>query len=378
MKQRNLITVVAAHQLTADTIAKAIGANNKCDGYYLGNGYAVTWTGGSLIEATFSSDEKFVLSTSMGARLMFAHNFKFAMRNYDKLLGYNKSELDTRQLATIMALWKMSKTVVNAMDPDINGDIDFLSLYFFIGSPVETRRAWLPMLTKGAIRHGVMHGPANRNEYEKWLEESIYNLIVKESKVALLYKGASVVEEVSTEEVADVTAEIIENPIPGVYESGEKNLTKVIEGKPLFNISSLLVEAAVELDFVHEKTISTAYTLFSKKLISYPNAIQNTIPAGVWKLMKENVKVLRHNVKLGDTVFSGLPSKRHNFRLGESVYYGFGIVTTGLHPTDLNRDEEMLYNLIVKRVIEALTPDAKQRRVKGKKHNLCKKSVKRG
>ena len=35
MKQKNLITVVAAHQLTADTIAKAIGANNKCDGYYV-------------------------------------------------------------------------------------------------------------------------------------------------------------------------------------------------------------------------------------------------------------------------------------------------------------------------------------------------------
>ena len=75
MKQKNLITVVAAHQLTADTIAKAIGANHKCDGYYVGNGYAVTWTGGSLIEATFSPDERFVLSTSMGARLMFAHNF---------------------------------------------------------------------------------------------------------------------------------------------------------------------------------------------------------------------------------------------------------------------------------------------------------------
>ncbi|MFS6554019.1 hypothetical protein VPJ68_00660, partial [Parabacteroides distasonis] len=31
---------------------------------------------------------------------------------------------------------------------------------------------------------------------------------------------------------------------------------------------------------------------------------------------------------------------------------------TGLHPTDLSRDEEKLYNLIVKRVIDAFAPDS--------------------
>ena len=48
--------------------------------------------------------------------------------------------------------------------------------------------------------------------------------------------------------------------------------------------------------------------------------------------------------------------RRHNFRNfrdGECIYNGFGIVTTGLHPTDLSRDEEKLYNLIVKSVIDA-------------------------
>ena len=59
MKQKNLITVVTDHQLTADTIAKAIGANETHEGYYFGNGYAVTWTGGEIIEATFSPMESF-------------------------------------------------------------------------------------------------------------------------------------------------------------------------------------------------------------------------------------------------------------------------------------------------------------------------------
>ena len=50
MKQKNLITVVTDHELTADTIARAIGANEKHEGYYLGNGYAVTWTNGGVID----------------------------------------------------------------------------------------------------------------------------------------------------------------------------------------------------------------------------------------------------------------------------------------------------------------------------------------
>ena len=62
---KNLITVVTAHQLTADTIATAIGANEKHDGYFLGNGYAVTWTNGGVIEAKFKPSERFILNSGM-------------------------------------------------------------------------------------------------------------------------------------------------------------------------------------------------------------------------------------------------------------------------------------------------------------------------
>ncbi|GFI67909.1 DNA topoisomerase 3 [Muribaculaceae bacterium] len=216
MKQKNLITVVTDHQITADTIARAIGANEKHEGYYLGNGYAVTWTNGQLVEATFSPQESFVLSTTMESRLAYAHNFKFAMRNYDELVGYKKSAEDNRQLDTIKALWKMSLTVVNAMRPDITGDLDFLSLYYFIACPVDTHRAWLPVLTKKAIVHAVNHGPQNRKEYEKWLEESIYNAIVQAAEENVEPKGSPAVEEISASDAAkDAECAGIPAPAPG-------------------------------------------------------------------------------------------------------------------------------------------------------------------
>ncbi|MCM1004825.1 MAG: hypothetical protein NC082_07095 [Clostridiales bacterium] len=359
MKQKNLITVVTDHQITADTIAKAIGANEKHDGYYLGNGYAVTWTNGQLVEATFSPEESFVLSTTMDSRLAYAHNFKFAMRDYDELVGYKKSAEDTRQLETIKSLWKMSQTVVNAMHPDIAGDLDFLSLYYFISCPVDTRRAWLPVLKKKAIVHAVNHGPQNRKEYEKWLEESIYNAIIQAAEECAELKGAPTVEEISvTEAAVDAECAGISAPTAGERREGDNYIGLITDRCPLFNLPALMIQAACELDYTHEKTILTAYRLYAKKLISYPMVMQNTIPGGVWKAMLRNMEMLRYNSRWGRLIPEGKPSKCHNFRNGETVYNGFGIVTTGLHPTDLSRDEEKLYNLIVKRVIDAFAPDS--------------------
>lgn len=376
MKQKNLITVVTDHQFTADTIARAIGANEKHDGYYLGNGYAVTWTNGTVIEATFSPTESFVLSTTMAPRLVYAHNFKFSMRDYDALVGYKKSEQDARQLETIKALWRMSSVVVNAMSPDIDGDLDFLNLYYYLALPTEIRRAWLPILTKGAIRHGVMYGPTNRKEYDTWLEESIFNLLVESSKDSASLKGAYIVEEMTTEVANDT--EMIQNSCPedGSCIYGYHYIAKISDYQTLYNLNGLLVDAATELDFDHEKTIRTAYNLYAKKLISYPMVTQNTIPQGIWKLMCRNMEILRFNGKWGHTISKGRPSRRHNFRLQENLYNGHGIVTTGLHPTDLSRDEERLYNLIVKRVIESFAPTSDEKKACKKWHRTRNSKVK--
>ena len=118
-----------------------------------------------------------------------------------------------------------------------------------------------------------------------------------------------------------------------------------------------MIQAACELDYTHEKTILTAYRLYAKKLISYPAVLQNTVPGGVMESDAPQYGDAALQQQMGPLGGRRQASKYHNFRNGESVYNGFGIVTTGLHPTDLSRDEEKLYNLIVKRVIDAFAPD---------------------
>lgn len=393
MRQKNITTIVADNRLTADTIARAIGANGRHDGYYLGNGYAVTWTNGNIIEATFRTGESFITSSNMDARLMYAHHFDFAMRDYDSLVGYKKSKQDTRQLDTIRSLWEMSHTVVNAMYPSFEGELQFLNLYWFLRRPVKVRRAWIPVMTNDVIRHAVKHGPADRREHEDWLQGEIVSFFLErftDAMKALASMPEEEIMEAFTEEelcgikdglqnMADAfgTAAPECEPAPEVSEDGrhihDGNIHIEIVDNPNFMNTALLVAyAQSELGFDEAKTKRVALTLYAKKLISFPLVIQNSIPFGVWKKMRHNMRMLRYNRKWGQGVKTGRLPMHTLFRDGESVYNGFGIVTTGLHPTDLTRDEERLYNLIVRSVIGAFKPEKNRKKRKNGRRNRAK------
>ena len=193
------------------------------------------------------------------------------MRDFDELVGYKKSEHDKRQLETIKALWKKSDTIINAMIPDIEGDLAFLSLYYFFAIPKNVRRAWLPIMTKGAIVNAIIKGKIDTERYEKWLSDSIYNHLVKLTKSTKEKVGAFIVDEMS-----DDIAEKVENQygIDMSHDSDacvvDNRLVIFTQHKSLYNLTGLLVDAATELDFTHEKTVQTAMMLYVKKLISYP------------------------------------------------------------------------------------------------------------
>ena len=355
MKQKNLITVVTDHQITADTIARAIGANEKHEGYYLGNGYAVTWTNGEIIEAEYKHGEKFVMNSCQDMRQMYAHHFNFRMRNYDALLGWEKSKADESQLSVIKTLWAKSDVIVNAMEPTFEGELAFLNLYWYLRMPVSVRRAWLPRLRKPIIIRAVENGTYSPDKHEKWLAEELVNFFLRANAEA---SGDNLDTESSENNTTDNNSDVELN---------------IVKGQTLHNMVTLWMDATVELGYEFEPTFLIAHKLYAKGLISYPYLYQNGIPGNVYDSMRRDFRVLEHNARYGRMAKGvGWLSTRNTFHNGETPYNGHGIVTTGLHPTDLSRDEEKLYNLIVKRVIEAFTPDEndfqKKARKKRKSH----------
>ena len=50
-------------------------------------------------------------------RQMYAHHFNFRMRNYDALLGWEKSKADEAQLSVIKTLWAKAMSSSTPWNP---------------------------------------------------------------------------------------------------------------------------------------------------------------------------------------------------------------------------------------------------------------------
>lgn len=358
MTKKTLVTVVTANRYMAETIARAIGATSEHEGYYHGKGYAVTWSNGEIIEAEYKRGEKFVMNSGQDMRQMYAHHFNFKMRNYDALLGWEKSKADEAQISVIKALWAKSSVIVNAMEPTFEGELAFLNLYWYLRMPVSVRRAWLPRLRKPIIIRAVENGTYSPDKHEKWLAGELVNFFLEADAVA-------------AENTPDI--ESAEN---NPTDDGSDVELNIVKGQTLYNMVTLWMDATMELGYDFEPTFLIAHKLYAKGLISYPYLYQNGIPGNVYNTMRRDFRVLEHNSRFGEMAKEvGWLSTRNTFHNDETSYNGHGIVTTGLHPTDLSRDEERLYNLIVKRVIEAFTPDENDIQKKSrKKRKSCKKA----
>lgn len=358
MTEKTLVTVVTSNRFMAETIARAIDANTEHEGYYHGNGYAVTWTNGEIIEAEYKHGEKFVMNSDQDMRQMYAHHFNFRMRNYDALLGWEKSKADEAQFSIIKALWAKSSAVVNAMEPTFEGELAFLNLYWYLRMPVTVRRAWLSRLRKRIIINAVEKGTCSPDKHEKWLAGELVNFFLKADAVA----GENTFD--------------IESAEDNTTDDGSDVELNIVKGQTLHNMVTLWMDATMELGYDFEPTFLIAHKLYAKGLISYPYLYQNGIPGNVYDSMRRDFRVLEHNTQYGHMAKEvGWLSTRNTFHNSETPYNGHGIVTTGLHPTDLSRDEERLYNLIVKRVIEAFTPDENECQKKSRrKRKSCKKA----
>ena len=249
MTKKTLVTVVTANRFMAETIARAIGATSELEGYYHGNGYAVTWTNGEIIESEYKHGEKFVMNSGQDMRQMYAHHFNFRMRNYDALLGWEKSKADEAQLSVIKTLWAKSNVVVNAMEPTFEGELAFLNLYWYLRMPVTVRRAWLPRLRKPVIIRAVENGAYSPDKHEKWLAEELVNFFLKADAEAA---------------GDDLDIESVENKMTD--DSGDVELN-IVKAQTLHNMVTLWMDATMELGYDFEPTFLIAHKLYAKGLI---------------------------------------------------------------------------------------------------------------
>ena len=133
----------------AQSIAQIVGAGSKRDGYYEGNGYAVTWTVGHLCclyePHDYSQGWK---PWSLGALPMIPQKFDIKLIDNE---GYK------RQFQVIESLFGQADEIINCGDAGQEGELIQRWVMKKAGATCPVKRLWISSLTDDAIREGFEH-----------------------------------------------------------------------------------------------------------------------------------------------------------------------------------------------------------------------------
>lgn len=138
--------VITEKPSVAMSIAKVIGANNKKDGYYEGNGYKVSWCVGHLIQLANPDayDEKYAKWDIKDLPIM-PNQYK-----------YDVSKNTKKQFLTLKKLMNDNdiKTIINACDAGREGELIFRLVYEKVNCEKTIKRLWISSMEESAIRDG--------------------------------------------------------------------------------------------------------------------------------------------------------------------------------------------------------------------------------
>ena len=297
--------VIAEKPSVAISIAKVIGAKNKKDGYYEGNGYKVSWCVGHLIQMVNPD----------------AYDEKYAKWKIDDLpiipkeYKYEVAKATKKQFNTLKKLMNDQKidTVINACDAGREGEAIFRLVYLQASCKKKMKRLWISSMEDSAIKDGfdkLKDGKDYDNLFESAQARAIADWLVGMNISRLyscLYKQNYSVGRVQTptlsmivkrdDEIANFKKEkyyTVELELDGFTLSTErinslevaeqlKNLlecrieiTDVIQKEKVakpdlpFDLTTLQRECNKHFGYSAKQTLDYAQSLYEKKLITYP------------------------------------------------------------------------------------------------------------
>lgn len=398
-----MILVIAEKPEMAKQIAAAIGADQRRREWLEGSGYYVTWMFGHLLTLKVpEADGKW-----KGAKLPILPQ-KFLLEP----LPMQRREGQRDRIEVIKELMNRCSSIVEATDAGREGELIFRNLYDYIGIRKPFKRLWISSLTEESIKEGFrnLHDSrefdglakaARQRERADWLvginatraftrvlgcEEQgnvmslgrvqtptlclICDRYVenKQFKPELFWymRGESVkngetvpwrepgrhmIKAEADEAFAKVRAE-------GYITVTDISTERKTENPPLLHDLGALQKAAnAKYGFALDQTLVYAQSLYEKRLITYPRTAARYIPEDVFRTIPDLLRKLTGNPKYGDTVRSLLTGKLNRRSVSDTkITDHHALLPTGQKPADLSDGEEKVYDLILSRTLEALSP----------------------
>ena len=388
-----------------------MGATKREEGYMHGNGYYVTWAFGHLVQPA--------MPDAYGMKGFHAENipviprpFILVPRQVKTENGYKPDAGVVAQIKVVGKLFDSSERIIVATDAGREGELIFRYLYEYLGCKKPFDRLWISSLTDSAIREGLAN-LRNGKEYDnlyhaaKARSEADWLVGINGTQALTIAAGRGTysVGRVQTPTLGMVcerywehkrfeskpfwqvhfgvvdadsgnilkftsanrwtdkaTATDIYNK---VKETGSAIITKVVtkrkvEKAPLlYDLTTLQKEANSQHGFTAEHTLSIAQKLYEAKFITYPRTSSRYISDDVFATLPKLFKNLENHSEYGEKVklLPGSEDYSKNSVNAAKVTDHHALLITENAAIGLFKDEKIVYDMILYRMIEAFSAD---------------------
>lgn len=390
---------IAEKPSVAREIASVLGANTKRDGYFEGNGYAVTYTFGHLCTLCEPSDYKpYWKSWDLNNLPMLPEKFKIKVADNQGI---------KKQFKIVKSLFDKAEVVINCGDAGQEGELIQRWVLSEAKYKGKVQRLWISSLTTEAIKEGFENlKPAEDydNLYYAGFSRSIGDWLLGINATRLYtvkhggYKQVLSVGRVQTPTLAMLVNRYkeIENFVPQPYwelqtlyrdtlfsyeegrflnmEDGEKLANKVKEHEfeivsiskkkgteyapKLFDLTGLQVYCNTKFGFSADDTLKIAQRLYEKKVVTYPRVDTTFLPNDIYPKVKDILSKLTDYVSLIQPLLNKKIKKSSKVFNDKKVTDHHAIIPTGMQ-THLQPAEQQVYDIIVKRFIAVFYEDCK-------------------
>ncbi|MRG45840.1 DNA topoisomerase III [Chitinophaga sp. SYP-B3965] len=391
---------IAEKPSVAKDIAEVLGAKQRRDGFYEGNGYQVTWTFGHF--CTLKEPHDYYEQW----RFWRLEDLPMIPPSFGiKLIENNGVQ---RQFSIIEKLVQESEEVINCGDAGQEGELIQRWVLLKAKCTVPVKRLWISSLTEEAIREGfqkLKEGDQYNNLYAAGSARAIGDWLLGMNATRLFTKkfaqGKVVLSigRVQTPTLAmivqrqkEINAFVSEEywELKTIYRETEftaaidrlKNVDKANkgleylkehpfeitsferkegkEGNPrLFDLTALQVEANKKYGYSADDTLKFVQSLYEKKLVTYPRVDTTYLSEDLHPKIQGIMQDLTpYKALIAPILANPIPKLKSVFD-DKKVTDHHAIIPTGQYPEGIHLDEKRIYDLIARRFIAAFYPECK-------------------
>ena len=403
-----MIVCVAEKPSVGAYIANVLGAKQRRDGYFEGNGYQVTWTFGHLCALLDPQEytEQWK-AWSLSSLPMIPQRFSIKVSGDE---GVHK------QFNVIKNLIDQADEVINCGDAGQEGELIQRWVYQQAGCKCPVRRLWVNSLTEEAIRDGFQQ-LKDQSEYQCLYEAGMMRAIgdwllgmnatraytiryargkgrdrqvlsvgrVQTPTLALVVKRQAEIEHfvpktywelktkyrdtlfsaqipvedgeyaITSEGQGNALVDSIKD-LPLTITSVEKK--KALEYAPkLYDLTSLQVDCNKKFSFSAEQTLQLIQSLYEKRVTTYPRVDTTYLSDDIYPKVPGTLAGIKdYFPQVSPLLGAKLPKSKKVFD-NKKVTDHHAIIPTGVRPEGLTADEKKVYDLVALHFIAAFYPE---------------------